>query len=436
MNLKIANVGKVKLASIAINGITVVAGDNGAGKSTLGRCLTTYANAMRQMDSLVRNRRISKFISAVVSNLGLSEFAEHYLTVYAYRNAESVRILSPESWSSPEKVRQIVTAAASIYQEEKLVQKKLEEKPIDANGIVRMLQDINNEPFSWYVQQVLDDCFRSSFKKQISPLADIDAKGYVTIFESDESEDAYKVGFESNKVISIPSEIRYQFPPVIYFEPLHALDFGVERAARPFWGFPFGALERYGAGDLDLDSIIANREFDVKYENENEKKAVFELVEDLIEIIRGKMEEVDKSLMFKERFNDGNSAFVELGNLASGAKTMSVVIHALRNGSLRRNRMLVVDEPESNLHPDWQVKFAHSLVLLHKRLGIKVLLNTHSPYFLKAIEYYAEKEKVDGVTNCYLMKKEKDGPLYNVEDCTGNTNVIFNTMYEPFKEIM
>lgn len=436
MNLKIANVGKLRLATIVINGITVVAGDNGAGKSTMGRCLMTYANAMRQMDSLVRNRRISKFISAVVSNLGLSEFAKHYLTVYAYRNAESVKILAPESWGSPEKVRQIVTAAAGMYQEEKPVRKKLDEKPIDANGIVRVLQDINNEPFSLYAQQVLDDCFRSSFKKQISPLADKDAKGYVSIFESDESEDAYKVGFERNKVISIPSEMRYQLPPVIYFEPLHALDIVVERAVRLFGGFPLGALERYGAGDLDLDSIIANREFDVKYEDESEKKAVFELVEDLIGIIRGGMEENDESLMFKEWFSDDNSAFVELGNLASGAKTMSVVIHALRNGSLRRNRMLVVDEPESNLHPDWQVRFAHSLVMLHKRLGVKVLLNTHSPYFLKAIEYYAEKEKVDGVTSFYLMKKEKDGPLYNVEDCTGDTNVIFQTMYEPFKEIM
>ena len=164
--------------------------------------------------------------------------------------------------------------------------------------------------------------------------------------------------------------------------------------------------------------------------------AVSKLVVDLIGIIGGGLEEVDENLMFKEKFSDDNSAFVELENLASGAKTMSVVIHALRNGSLRRNRMLVVDEPESNLHPDWQVKFAHVLVMLHKRLGTNVLLNTHSPYFLKAIEYYAEKEKVDGSTNFYLMKKEKDGSLYNVEDCTGNTNVIFQAMYEPFKEIM
>ena len=436
MNLKIANVGKVRLASIAVDGITVVAGDNGAGKSTLGRCLTTYANAIRQMDSLVRNRRINKFISALVSNLGLSEFAEHYLTVYAYRNSESMNILAPESWDSPEKVRQILTAAAGMYQEEKPLQKKLAEKPIEANEIVRALQAINDEPFALYEQQVLDDRFRSSFKKQISPLADKDAKGYVTIFESGESEDAYKVGFEGNKVVSIPSAVRYQLPQVIYIEPLHALDLGVERAARPFWGRTLRALERYGAGDLDLDSIIANRNFDVKYEDEAEKNAVLTLVEDLVRIIRGGMEEVDESLMFKERFDNDNSAFVELENLASGAKTMSVVIHALRNGSLRRNRMLVVDEPESNLHPGWQVKFAHLLVLLHKRLGVKVLLNTHSPYFLKTIEYYAEKEKVDGSTNFYLMKKEHDGPLYNVEGCTGNTNVIFETMYEPFKEIM
>lgn len=436
MNLKVANVAKVRLATIAINGITVVAGDNGAGKSTLGRCLTTYANAMRQMDSLVRNRRINKFTSAVVSLLGLSDFSEHYLTAYAYRNSESLNVLAPESWDSAEKVRQIVMTAAGMYQEKGPLRKKLDEKPIDVNGIVNALNAVNNEPFSLYEQQILEDRFRDSFKKQISPLADKDVKGYVTVFDSGESEDAYKVGFENSKVVSIPREVRYQLPPVMYIEPLHALDLGAERVSRYFWGLLPRALERYGAGDFDLDSIIANRNFDVKYEDENEKNAVFELVEDLIGIIRGGMEEVDENLMFKEKFSDDNSAFVELENLASGAKTMSVVIHALRNGSLRRNRMLVVDEPESNLHPDWQVKFAHVLVMLHKRLSINVLLNTHSPYFLKAIEYYAEKEAVDGSTNFYLMKKEQDGPLYNVEKCTGNTNVIFQTMYAPFKEIM
>ena len=119
----------------------------------------------------------------------------------------------------------------------------------------------------------------------------------------------------------------------------------------------------------------------------------------------------------------------------SGMKTISVLVHALRNGTIRRGRVVVIDEPESNLHPEWQVKFARMLVALNKKLTVKVLLNTHSPYFLKAIEYYSGKEDVGGV-KFYQMVQAPDGLLYLTDDCTGDTNKIFQSMYKPFQDIM
>lgn len=35
---------------------------------------------------------------------------------------------------------------------------------------------------------------------------------------------------------------------------------------------------------------------------------------------------------------------------------------------------------------------AELLVVLQKKVGLKVFINTHSPYFLRAIEYYSDKK--------------------------------------------
>ena len=63
----------------------------------------------------------------------------------------------------------------------------------------------------------------------------------------------------------------------------------------------------------------------------------------------------------------------------------------LQKGRLNSNNLLIIDEPEVHLHPTWQVKFAEILVLLSKELAIPVLLTSHSPYFIEALEEFTKK---------------------------------------------
>lgn len=39
MQLRISNIGKIRCATIDLNGITVIAGDNDTGKTTIGKTL-------------------------------------------------------------------------------------------------------------------------------------------------------------------------------------------------------------------------------------------------------------------------------------------------------------------------------------------------------------------------------------------------------------
>lgn len=110
-------------------------------------------------------------------------------------------------------------------------------------------------------------------------------------------------------------------------------------------------------------------------------------------------------------------------------KTYVVIKMLLDNGYLRPNSLLILDEPEVHLHPSWQLLFAELLVLFYKELGIKVLLATHSPYFLQAIEVYSKKYEIQEKTHFYLSKKQGNSTV--LENIDNDLEKTYKLMAEP-----
>lgn len=81
---------------------------------------------------------------------------------------------------------------------------------------------------------------------------------------------------------------------------------------------------------------------------------------------------------------------LDIVNISTGMKSFIIIKTLLQNGSIDENGIIILDEPEIHLHPEWQLKFAEIIVLLQKEFGLNILLNTHSPYFLNAIEVYSK----------------------------------------------
>jgi predicted ATPase len=87
----------------------------------------------------------------------------------------------------------------------------------------------------------------------------------------------------------------------------------------------------------------------------------------------------------------------------------------------------VLDEPEVHLHPKWQLEMAKVIVELVKN-GVKVLVNSHSPYMIEALQRYAELEKV--TADFYLAE---DGYIKKENDSNSETLAkIFEKLSEPF----
>ena len=105
----------------------------------------------------------------------------------------------------------------------------------------------------------------------------------------------------------------------------------------------------------------------------------------------------------------------------------------LMNGSIKPKGTVILDEPEIHLHPEWQLLFAELIVLLCKEFGLHILLNTHSPYFLNAIEVYAAKYGVDDKCKYYLAYTQ--GKVSLIEDVTHNIEKIYHKLAMPLQRL-
>ena len=59
-------------------------------------------------------------------------------------------------------------------------------------------------------------------------------------------------------------------------------------------------------------------------------------------------------------------------------KSFSILQLLLKNGFLQKDTLLIIDEPEAHLHPQWIVEYARMIVLLHKEIGVKFFVASHS----------------------------------------------------------
>lgn len=74
--------------------------------------------------------------------------------------------------------------------------------------------------------------------------------------------------------------------------------------------------------------------------------------------------------------------------------------------------ILMIDEPQVHLHPQWIVEYARLLVLIHKTLGTKLILASHDPDFIAAIKAIAKREEVLEETNIYISSNEEQECSY------------------------
>lgn len=420
MKISLSNVAIVENAQIEIDGITVAAGLNGSGKTTVGKAIYASINAYKDLPKRILRARENSIYSAVSGilekNAVFPRSGNYYSTAYSFIDSfPFYDFLDKEKSECAEILEKYVANWA--------VDKESIEKE-DMEEIFSSVLDVVTRKDEAYTKFLVESLFTGIFSKQINCLKNEKPARIVACFDDMELYSA----FLNNELIENVNNIEFA-QKAIYIESFHVLDlFKNNRIySRTIRGIT--------AASRDLFQYLRTPDEDVEqsfedYENSKELKRIIEII--ITRVTHGKLN-VDSNGNI-DFYDNRTNHTVNISNLSAGIKVFVILQSLLENGNLNRGDILLIDEPEVNLHPEWQVAFAEILVLLQKEVGINVYVNTHSPYFTRAIEVKMAENGIHDKGRFYLLREQKNG-LYKCEDVTSCPEKIYSMLYKPLDSL-
>ncbi len=454
MKLEINEMWSINNANIDIGKINIIGGNNSTGKSTTSKLLycflksgTEYGKNLviwditKQIDEFLR--RVNKFFGRetyeemkeivepitypgsfhpiMKENVSIEEVSDVYdKLIEALRYGLSRIKISKSQYDALKKMK-----LQNTNQNDELLLKGVNVTYNDStakvdNGLVFIIEEfvnvgsiislMENEPFKLYEATI-----KKLFKAEFNITKFNDPETYVKWCGDGFSYCIHND--KENKELKLSAEGEYEFKTVHYLDSFSILDTKMERIA----------TEHTDSLKKDIQSIHSesNKVFDEEFNRKTKK-----LEETINQILHGKIEYEEDQ--YKYSSEDGvNSSMI---NTASGIKQIGIIQLLLSNRKLKPGSFFIVDEPEVNLHPEWQIKLSQILVLLASELNVIVYINSHSPFVMEALSLYSEYYGIINDANFYLTEKdeEKKGK-YNMNKIEHDEiNKIYDNLGRPY----
>lgn len=419
MQLNIKNICGFKSANVEINGITVIAGNNNTGKSSIGKTLFLLFTSLYDLRNTIKNYRIDAIESLLEEWLDSIEYG-----TTLKKCSELIVERQKEFKKEPEKLN---TYLENTFKKDILIQfnsldiydKDDEEdlrdimnqiSSLNYASLAEKIKEIFNITDEEYKNQILNRNIDSIFDGLFSNIRVKDTFSEINLkFENQD----YNFIIQDSKAIKSET-IMKSHPQVIYIDNPFVID-NITNNLR------YTSIIKKNLLDLIIKPKQKNLSFEIltqKYFNE-----IFNKVISIGELQKRKN---------NYKYEYDNIEF-PISNISTGLKVFLIIKTLLNNGSIKDNSILILDEPEIHLHPEWQLVFAEILVLLQKTFGLHILLTTHSPYFLKAIEKYSSTHDITKKCNYYLTDSEES--FCTIKDVTLITEEIYKKFYTPFKNL-
>lgn len=156
--------------------------------------------------------------------------------------------------------------------------------------------------------------------------------------------------------------------------------------------------------------------------------------EDLEKLFEGSVEQTLTDNQNPYIFKKGKSKFA-MPQTAEGIKKIGILTTLFRNRQLNQNTVLIMDEPETTLHPKAQRQLADMLFRMSKE-KIQIFIATHSYFLINEFCNIARREKAK--INCLSIEtKNKDTNRMVTQTDLSNgmpDNAIVMEALEMFKE--
>nr|WP_314044677.1 AAA family ATPase [uncultured Leptotrichia sp.] len=414
MKLTINNIGKLKNAEVVIDGITVITGENDTGKSTVGKVLWSVFNSFYKVYEQIEKERIdfvNEQIYSYVKNLDKSDNVKKKTLDMAIDIIQNYSIY----YRNEENIKNYITE--KFKENNYFVDAKVIEELTGDLYVVLGIKSI--EIISSIIEQKLSTEFHDEIKNKNT---------------------------ESQEETSVELCIRNKILNFNIEEGINVAGEFVENLKGDIDDFDLATEAVFIDNPFIIDDIenifeqkkknyrqhLVSKLYYDRNENTVKKMYVNEKLEKIYKklnsIASGKITIKNLDVYYKDSKMEINAK-----NLSTGLKTFAIIKMLLQNGTLEENGTIILDEPEIHLHPEWQLKFAELIVLLQKEFGMHILLTTHSPYFLNAIEVFSERHKIDDKCKYYVAENEGNSSI--IKDVTGNTREIYRKLARPIQDL-
>jgi predicted ATPase len=402
----------VKKAELILDGITVVAGENGCGKSTLSKLLYYLFKTANEyeyylLDEIQKDLGSISFIIEQLfkdSNLTYNYFSKNESSkLEDYRDyfRQQIESLKLKGLGKEGITREYDAASASrLINIFEITAARIETKPIlTTSELIDEIEEVVNNAFNEFLKYkvdrpstLLDKILSNSFSGEKLPKS-LHVLEYGFPIYSD-------IIFELSRVHTIAKIVYIDTPMIVGLDNINGenehwkeLNFNLRQR-----------VEKINNGNIaNIQSKIINGEIVVE-------------------------NDISKRFIYKR--SDGQE--FDLMSCATGVKSFAILQLLYKNGHLNDKTLLILDEPEVHLHPQWIVEYARLMVLLNKELGVKFFVASHNPDMVSAIKYIAEREQTDANLNFYLAEKEADEFTYTyrhlgteIDDIFGSFNIAF-----------
>lgn len=395
----LTNVRAVSSAKIILDGLTVLSGKNGSGKTTISRSIQDLVEGSLYLKCFLRGSVLNKLyrniqmpLNLVFRAIGIEVDKEEYL-----KNIGKAAIeLSFEDVNAHiDGLENLVKNVFSSSNWTAHIGDVLEEDILDHLHLYGVGVKTFDDFAAWVIKEIANA--RSSLEayekakptRALFEEADLNSKylwkGELVLEENGERCIAYNnADMEYKNSFSTLSKVVYIESPLI------------------------SDLQFRQDGYLSIENnLLRIREKPSMATNDDD------LIRDFItKVLEGEVKISSavtgrKYWSYEKKIGDVTESY-DLEDCATGIKGLSIIANLYNLGCLDDKTLLIIDEPEAHLHPEWVVAYARIIVLLVKNLGLRILLASHSPDMINALKIFSSSSNCSKMTHFYKAVPAKD----------------------------
>lgn len=425
LKIKVKNLRAVEKAEIDLSGISILSGLNGSGKSTIAKMTFDFFDVVIRyneiVDYLYLTEKISplgrllfeatNYMTGVVPKPILQATALQFFPFFAGDSNLATFEQMKKGLDFFSKMLEQVPPVLNAKQESQV--KKMKRLFLSVVGV--------NEDFSLKeivpsIVQYIEKSLSEASIKKATRTAGVFQKKWKMDFGSGLNPNVFNIFDENLPILDTENDVvltKNSLNRVLYVDSPMSL--GEDQSMRRHW--------RY------LNKILKRERV----------KESFDYADSVhLGLLKGSSQWQKDFNSEKFVYRSPNGEEYDLLECATGLKSFSILQMLYQNGCIDSGTLIILDEPETHLHPQWIPEYARLVVRLHKNVGVKFLIASHSPDMIRAIKYVSEYELIDemGSVCFYIANANVHNPYkYSYEKVGLDISSIFKSFNVSLEKI-